>query len=45
MLFRYMIQDDRLGVVVTSYQGKRNASKYVQALLHAFKSIHDVLHT
>ncbi|XP_071561686.1 carnitine O-palmitoyltransferase 2, mitochondrial [Temnothorax nylanderi] len=41
----YMIQDKRLGSVVTSYEGSRNASQYVQALAHAFKSIHDVLHT
>lgn len=40
----YMIQDKRLGAVVTSYEGKRNASKYVQTLEQAFKSIHDVLH-
>nr|XP_012229216.1 PREDICTED: LOW QUALITY PROTEIN: carnitine O-palmitoyltransferase 2, mitochondrial [Linepithema humile] len=40
----YMIQDKRLGVVVTSYEGVRNASKYVQTLEHAFKNIHDVLH-
>lgn len=39
-----MIQDKRLGVVVTSYEGVRNASKYVQTLEHAFKNIHDVLH-
>ncbi|KAL0131085.1 hypothetical protein PUN28_002580 [Cardiocondyla obscurior] len=41
----YMIQNERLGSVVTSYEGSRNASQYVQALEHAFKSIHDVLHT
>ncbi|XP_011638151.1 carnitine O-palmitoyltransferase 2, mitochondrial [Pogonomyrmex barbatus] len=41
----YMIQDKRLGAVVTSYNGSRNANQYVQALAHAFKSIHDVLHT
>ncbi|XP_072752082.1 carnitine O-palmitoyltransferase 2, mitochondrial isoform X2 [Anoplolepis gracilipes] len=41
----YMIQDERLGVVVTSYEGSRNANKYIQTLEHAFKSIHDVLST
>lgn len=45
MLFRYMIRDEQLGTVVTSYEGNRNATKYVQALEHAFKSIHDVLRT
>ncbi|XP_020279470.1 carnitine O-palmitoyltransferase 2, mitochondrial [Pseudomyrmex gracilis] len=40
----YMIQDKSLGAVVTSYEGKRNASKYIQTLEQAFKSIHDVLH-
>lgn len=40
-----MIQDKRLGVVVTTYEGSRSASKYVQTLAHAFKRIHDVLHT
>lgn len=39
-----MIQDTRLGAVVTTYEGSRNATKYVQTLAHAFKSIHDVLH-
>ncbi|KAM0732428.1 Carnitine O-palmitoyltransferase 2, mitochondrial [Formica fusca] len=41
----YMIQDERLGTVVTSYEGNRNANKYIQTLEHAFKSIHDVLCT
>ncbi|XP_011865217.1 PREDICTED: carnitine O-palmitoyltransferase 2, mitochondrial [Vollenhovia emeryi] len=41
----YMIQDKRLGSVVTSYDGSRNANQYIQALAHAFKSIHDVLHS
>lgn len=41
----YMIQDKRLGSVVTSYDGSRNAGQYVQALAHAFKNIHDVLQT
>jgi len=40
-----MIQDKRLGSVVTSYEGKRNANQYGQALAHAFKSIRDVLYT
>jgi len=40
-----MIQDKRLGSIVTSYEGSHNANHYVQALKHAFKSIHDVLHT
>ncbi|XP_011339899.1 carnitine O-palmitoyltransferase 2, mitochondrial isoform X2 [Ooceraea biroi] len=39
----YMIQDHRLGATVTSYEGSRNASKYVQSLGHAFKNICDVL--
>lgn len=39
----YMIRDEQLGAVVTSYKGSRNATKYIQALEHAFKSIHDVL--
>ncbi|XP_012521784.1 carnitine O-palmitoyltransferase 2, mitochondrial isoform X2 [Monomorium pharaonis] len=41
----YMIQENRLGSVVTSYDGSRNANQYIQALVHAFKSIHDVLIT
>ncbi|KYN06143.1 Carnitine O-palmitoyltransferase 2, mitochondrial, partial [Cyphomyrmex costatus] len=41
----YMIQNERLGSVVTSYEDSRNASQYVEALKHAFKSIHNVLHT
>ncbi|XP_050446529.1 carnitine O-palmitoyltransferase 2, mitochondrial isoform X3 [Cataglyphis hispanica] len=41
----YMIQDKRLGTIVTSYEGSRNANKYVQTLEHAFKSIHNVLCT
>ncbi|KAL6440997.1 hypothetical protein ACFW04_003402 [Cataglyphis niger] len=41
----YMIQDKRLGTIVTSYEGSRNANKYVQTLEHAFNSIHDVLCT
>lgn len=40
-----MIQDKRLGTIVTSYEGSRNANKYVQTLEHAFKSIYDVLCT
>lgn len=39
-----MIQNKRLGAVVTTYEGSRNASKYVQTLAHAFKNIRDVLH-
>ncbi|XP_011150518.1 carnitine O-palmitoyltransferase 2, mitochondrial isoform X2 [Harpegnathos saltator] len=41
----YMIQEKRLGAVVTTYEGSRNASKYIQTLAHAFKNICDVLHT
>jgi len=39
----YMIQDKRLGSVVTTYEDNRNATQYIQALAHAFKSINDVL--
>lgn len=39
----YMIQEKRLGTVVTSYEGARNASKYVQAFAHALKNIDNVL--
>lgn len=39
----YMIQDHRLGAVVTSYQGKRNANEYVKSLENAFKKIYRVL--
>ncbi|KAH0947481.1 hypothetical protein HN011_000231 [Eciton burchellii] len=39
----YMIQDQRLGATVTSYEGSRNASEYVQSLANAFKDIRDVL--
>lgn len=39
-----MIQEKRLGAVVTTYEGCRNASQYVQTLAHAFESIRDVLH-
>jgi hypothetical protein len=38
-----MIQDQRLGATVTSYEGSRNASEYVQSLANAFKNIRDVL--
>ncbi|KAG7201978.1 hypothetical protein KM043_004673 [Ampulex compressa] len=39
----YMIQDRRLGAIVTSYKAQRNASDYVKGLEDAFISIHKVL--
>ncbi|XP_014214245.1 carnitine O-palmitoyltransferase 2, mitochondrial isoform X2 [Copidosoma floridanum] len=39
----YMIQDRRLGAVVTSYRDKRSAKEYVDSLEESFKDIHKVL--
>lgn len=39
----YMIQDRKLGVVVTSYHKHRSANDYVKCLESAFKDIHKVL--
>nr|XP_034173162.1 carnitine O-palmitoyltransferase 2, mitochondrial [Osmia lignaria] len=39
----YMIQDERLGAVVTSYKSNCNATEYVSCLNEAFKSIHQVI--
>lgn len=39
----YMIQDEKLGVVVTSYQKHRNANDYVTCLESSFKDLHKVL--
>ncbi|XP_076636406.1 carnitine palmitoyltransferase 2 [Colletes latitarsis] len=39
----YMIQDKRLGSVVTSYNNHCNSSEYVKCLEEAFKNIHRVL--
>lgn len=41
----YQIRDEQLRTAVTSYKGSHDATKYIQALEHAFKSIHDVLCT
>lgn len=39
----YMIQDERLGAIVTSYAHHCSANKYVNCLEKAFKSIHYIL--
>lgn len=39
----YMIQEKRLGVVVTSYRNHRSAKEYVNSLEASFKDIHKVL--
>ncbi|KAL7288765.1 hypothetical protein TKK_0016745 [Trichogramma kaykai] len=39
----YMIQDKKLGVVVTSYRNKKSASEYINSLEASFKDIHKVL--
>lgn len=39
----YMIQDKRLGVVVTSYRDHRSANEYINSLEASFKDIHKVL--
>lgn len=39
----YMIQDNKLGVVVTSYHKHRSAHDYVNCLESSFKDIHKVL--
>ncbi|XP_046427567.1 carnitine O-palmitoyltransferase 2, mitochondrial [Neodiprion virginianus] len=38
----YMIQDNRLGAVATSYQDQRNTSDYIQNLKSAIKDIHNI---
>ncbi|XP_012277606.1 carnitine O-palmitoyltransferase 2, mitochondrial [Orussus abietinus] len=39
----YMIQDQKLGAMVTSYKGQRNGSDYISCLHSAFNDIHRVL--
>ncbi|XP_008217123.1 carnitine O-palmitoyltransferase 2, mitochondrial isoform X1 [Nasonia vitripennis] len=39
----YMIQEKKLGVVVTSYRNHRSAKEYVNSLEASFKDIHKVL--
>ena len=39
----YMIQDTRLGTVVTSYRDQRSATDYVQSMKSSFQDIHKVL--
>ena len=39
----YMIQDQRLGVVITSYRNQRSVDEYVNSLEESFKDIHKVL--
>lgn len=43
IIFRYMIQDERLGACVTSYKNHCNASDYVKCVAKAFKTIHEIL--
>lgn len=38
-----MIQDKRLGTIVTSYKNNSNASEYVKCLEEAFKNIHSIM--
>lgn len=38
-----MIQDKRLGSIVTSYNNHCNSSEYVKCLEEAFKNIHQIL--
>lgn len=39
----YMIQEKKLGVVVTSYRDKKSATKFIGSLEESFKDIHKVL--
>ncbi|XP_033311462.1 carnitine O-palmitoyltransferase 2, mitochondrial [Bombus bifarius] len=39
----YMIQDERLGAIVTSYKRNNNANEYVKCLEKAFKNIHSIM--
>ncbi|KOC68074.1 Carnitine O-palmitoyltransferase 2, mitochondrial, partial [Habropoda laboriosa] len=39
----YMIQDERLGAIVTSYKSNCNANEYVKCLEKAFENIHQVM--
>lgn len=39
----YGVQDTMLGVIFTSYKGKRNANEFVECLQTAFKDIQNVL--
>ncbi|XP_011313250.1 carnitine O-palmitoyltransferase 2, mitochondrial [Fopius arisanus] len=39
----YMIQDNRLGSVVTSYNNHRDATEYIRYLKSAFEDIHQIL--
>lgn len=43
LMFRYMIQDKKLGTIVTSYKSNSNASEYVKCLEKAFKDIHSIM--
>lgn len=38
-----MIQDERLGAIVTSYKRNNNANEYVKCLEKAFKNIHSIM--
>ncbi|CAK9831212.1 Carnitine O-palmitoyltransferase 2, mitochondrial [Anthophora retusa] len=39
----YMIQDERLGAIVTSYKNNCDATEYVKCLEKAFENIHQVM--
>nr|XP_003707949.1 PREDICTED: carnitine O-palmitoyltransferase 2, mitochondrial [Megachile rotundata] len=39
----YMIQDERLGAVVTCYKNNCNVNEYVNCLKQAFESIHQIM--
>ncbi|CAL7946660.1 unnamed protein product [Xylocopa violacea] len=39
----YMIQNERLGAIVTSYKSNCNATEYVKCLEEAFKNIHRII--
>lgn len=41
--FRYMIQNERLGAIVTSYKSNCSASEYVDCMGEAFKNIQRVI--
>lgn len=38
-----MIQDERLGAIITSYKTNCNVSEYVKCLEEAFTNIHSVM--
>lgn len=39
----YGVQDTMLGVIFTSYAGKRNAPEFVECLKSSFEDIQDIL--